>query len=536
MSFYIITNEDSFKEVLNLAIEYQQIMRLMNTQTIIEQIIEQRVTRKNLCISLKESDVWFSLPIFVGSKVTVFISSQRDQKYIVLHIRWHSDTIHNKQRAKIKCDESVVLDCGISIEPVVSKKTGKQVVRFIVNIPVSDILNLLSEKQLVFISDSYSELLNVSEDKLSIAYFIAKCYGFDQLSEDLMAIVNDAIGWEVKMKESSQKREAEKERQRQIQYQKRLEAKEKVPKQAVEPSVLEAKKQDFLQQFAARFVNLIVTDLNKPSSSRFYNHDRRSEETYYYVLSNIDVDKAYHIIEKDKELNANYKGITISLKRLLSFLEQIGILYRYKYKDDSGQFYYGFLKLDNQQVIDMIKGKLSYKEVAPKLLVRSYIQKAKLETGLITKEYRVYDYNSRSDGFEVLEQKGIISSGGYGDGDRHWIILYVNDFNKACDIIDGNANSPVKNTNTHKGCYIATCVYGSYDCPEVWTLRRFRDQALRYSWIGRVFIKVYYATSPTLVKWFGNMKFFRTINRSILDKWVSNLNKNGFDNKPYQDR
>lgn len=24
------------------------------------------------------------------------------------------------------------------------------------------------------------------------------------------------------------------------------------------------------------------------------------------------------------------------------------------------------------------------------------------------------------------------------------------------------------------GCYIATCVYGSYDCPQVWILRRFR--------------------------------------------------------------
>lgn len=27
-----------------------------------------------------------------------------------------------------------------------------------------------------------------------------------------------------------------------------------------------------------------------------------------------------------------------------------------------------------------------------------------------------------------------------------------------------------------KACYIATSVYGSYDCPEVWTLRRFRDK------------------------------------------------------------
>ena len=29
-----------------------------------------------------------------------------------------------------------------------------------------------------------------------------------------------------------------------------------------------------------------------------------------------------------------------------------------------------------------------------------------------------------------------------------------------------------------RGCYVATAVYGSYDCPEVWTLRRYRDDTL----------------------------------------------------------
>ena len=53
------------------------------------------------------------------------------------------------------------------------------------------------------------------------------------------------------------------------------------------------------------------------------------------------------------------------------------------------------------------------------------------------------------------------------------------------------------------GCYVATCVYGSYDCPQVWTLRRFRDNMLAESRPGRAFIRVYYAVSPTLVKWFG---------------------------------
>lgn len=41
------------------------------------------------------------------------------------------------------------------------------------------------------------------------------------------------------------------------------------------------------------------------------------------------------------------------------------------------------------------------------------------------------------------------------------------------------------------GCYIATCVYGSYDCPQVWTLRRFRDYTLDETWYGRLFIRCY---------------------------------------------
>ena len=54
------------------------------------------------------------------------------------------------------------------------------------------------------------------------------------------------------------------------------------------------------------------------------------------------------------------------------------------------------------------------------------------------------------------------------------------------------------------GCYVATAVYGSYDCPSVWILRRFRDNDLANSIFGRVFIHAYYAISPSLVRMFGN--------------------------------
>lgn len=85
------------------------------------------------------------------------------------------------------------------------------------------------------------------------------------------------------------------------------------------------------------------------------------------------------------------------------------------------------------------------------------------------------------------------------------------------------------------GCYVATAVYGSYDCPQVWTLRRFRDHTLATTWYGRAFIRTYYATSPTLVKWFGETAWFKTFFRIKLDKMVDFLQRKGVESTPYQD-
>ena len=90
----------------------------------------------------------------------------------------------------------------------------------------------------------------------------------------------------------------------------------------------------------------------------------------------------------------------------------------------------------------------------------------------------------------------------------------------------GNSSSgSSSSSSSSSGCYVATCVYGSYDCPEVWTLRRFRDYSLAKSWYGRLFIKMYYAVSPTIVKWFGDMEWFKHIWRSRLDRFVQKLQK-----------
>ena len=86
------------------------------------------------------------------------------------------------------------------------------------------------------------------------------------------------------------------------------------------------------------------------------------------------------------------------------------------------------------------------------------------------------------------------------------------------------------------GCYVATCVYGSYDCPEVWTLRRYRDNTLGSTWYGRAFIRTYYTVSPTLVKWFGHTSWFKKMWKGKLDKMVKNLQQRGVENTPYEDK
>lgn len=50
------------------------------------------------------------------------------------------------------------------------------------------------------------------------------------------------------------------------------------------------------------------------------------------------------------------------------------------------------------------------------------------------------------------------------------------------------------------GCYIATACYGSYDHPDVIALRRFRDERLMASALGRLFVNTYYVVSPCLAR------------------------------------
>lgn len=98
------------------------------------------------------------------------------------------------------------------------------------------------------------------------------------------------------------------------------------------------------------------------------------------------------------------------------------------------------------------------------------------------------------------------------------------------------ANATKASSSSDSGCYVATAVYGSYDCPQVWTLRRYRDNTLAKTWYGRAFIRTYYAISPTLVKWFGHTSWFKKMWKGKLDKMVAELQEKGVDSTPYEDK
>lgn len=75
-----------------------------------------------------------------------------------------------------------------------------------------------------------------------------------------------------------------------------------------------------------------------------------------------------------------------------------------------------------------------------------------------------------------------------------------------------------------KGCFIATAVYGSHDAGQVQEFYQIRDHVLAKSFVGRLFIRVYYCVSPALAKWLHGkpaMKIF--VRKYILDKILHRL-------------
>ncbi len=123
----------------------------------------------------------------------------------------------------------------------------------------------------------------------------------------------------------------------------------------------------------------------------------------------------------------------------------------------------------------------------------------------------------------IWENMQLYVSGKQVDTLEEWFTAY-------CSHYYGDKSGP-----SSDGCYIATAVYGSYDCPEVWVLRRYRDMCLKKHILGRCFIKIYYKVSPAMVAKLGNKKWFSILFKPMLDNLVARLLNKGYESTNYYD-
>ena len=69
-----------------------------------------------------------------------------------------------------------------------------------------------------------------------------------------------------------------------------------------------------------------------------------------------------------------------------------------------------------------------------------------------------------------------------------------------------------------EGCFIATACFGDYNAPEVIVLKKYRDEILNHTRIGKIFIKIYYAISPPIAKVISKSDLLKNSTRNIFLK------------------
>jgi hypothetical protein len=98
----------------------------------------------------------------------------------------------------------------------------------------------------------------------------------------------------------------------------------------------------------------------------------------------------------------------------------------------------------------------------------------------------------------------------------------INSINTQLDSVRRQIRSATSSSSSSgsSGCYIATMAYGDYDHPQVMELRKFRDEFLNKSLLGRIFISLYYKYSPLLVQRLKDKPKTNDIIRTLLDQLI----------------
>ena len=158
----------------------------------------------------------------------------------------------------------------------------------------------------------------------------------------------------------------------------------------------------------------------------------------------------------------------------------------------------------------------------------------------LLEDYAVYSASK----FNYLNQKGLINTGrcpytgeSIGQTDKNYtyfgrsvfvsnsgLIIMLRESAAAFEKTMGypKPTKPIKGG----GCYIASVCYGDAYAPEVVSLRIFRDLYLMRKPMGRLFVKIYYFTSPTIADILGRFPMLNNfVKQRIMNNIISRITK-----------
>ncbi|NKQ38223.1 MAG: hypothetical protein HF967_01870 [Methanosarcinales archaeon] len=88
------------------------------------------------------------------------------------------------------------------------------------------------------------------------------------------------------------------------------------------------------------------------------------------------------------------------------------------------------------------------------------------------------------------------------------------------------SNTKIKQRNkANGGCFIATAAYGTPFAEEINILRFWRDTFLLKYYLGNLFVKFYYKTSPSIANFIRDKDWMKNIVKFFLNPFIKLLNK-----------
>ena len=90
----------------------------------------------------------------------------------------------------------------------------------------------------------------------------------------------------------------------------------------------------------------------------------------------------------------------------------------------------------------------------------------------------------------------------------------------------GSYSSRKSSPNKKDGCFIATACYGSTEVYQIHLLQRYRDEHLRDTTLGRLFISIYYWLSPSIANYIKNSEMLKkTVRKCLIEPTVNLIKK-----------